>query len=384
MSTHQHTPVAVVGGAQTGLAVSYDLRQRGIEHVVLDASARAGDPWRRRWDSLRLFTPRRVDHLDGVPLPGRGPAPTKDEFADYLDAYERQFDLPVRHGVRVERLGREDGRFRLETTRGTVTADAVVVAMSSHQVPAVPSMAADLDPTVLSLHSSQYRNPEQLRAGDVLVVGVGNSGAEISAEVAATHRTWLAGEDGGQFPVNVDGALATHVLSRLAAFAAAHVLTTGTPMGRRARTTFLTGTAPLMRTRRGDIERAGIHRVPRITEIRDGKPVAADGAVLDVENVIWSTGYRTGLEDWVDLPVLDEHGMPRHDAGAALDQPGLYFVGQVFLHTPASDTVPGMVRDARRVVEAIARAQGESGAGAGAADAVAPVVPPRAGARSLP
>jgi putative flavoprotein involved in K+ transport len=371
MSTHEHTTVAVVGGAQTGLAVSYDLRQEGLDHVVLDASARAGDPWRRRWDSLRLFTPRRVDHLDGEPLPGGGPAPSKDEFADYLDAYERHFDLPVRHGVRVERLSRDDGRFRLETTAGAMTSDAVVVAMSSHQLPAVPAMAADLDPSILSLHSAEYRNPEQLRAGDALVVGVGNSGAEISAEVAATHHTWLAGEDGGQFPVSVDGAFATHVLSRVAAFMAAHVLTTGTPMGRRVRTKFLTGTAPLMRTRREDIERAGIRRVPRITGVRAGKPVAADGTVLDVENVIWATGYRTGLEDWIDLPVLDERGMPRHDAGVALDRPGLYFVGQIFLHTPASDTVPGMLRDARRVVATIARAQGEPGPRAGTADAVA-------------
>jgi putative flavoprotein involved in K+ transport len=366
MNTTEHVPITVVGGGQAGLATSYQLGRLGLTHVVLDASDHAGDTWRHRWDSLRLFTPARIDHLDGLPFPRAGGPPSKDEFADYLDRYERELDLPVRHGVRVTRLSPDGDGFSLETSAGTLRSDVVVIAMSSLQVPHVPGLAATLDPAILSLHSAQYRNPGQLREGAVLVVGVGNTGAEIAVEVAGSHQTWLAGRESGHLPFRIDGRFGQVVASRVIAFAFLHVLTTDTPIGRKAQPVLQSRADPLLRERPKDFREAGVLRVPRIIEVREGRPVAEDGTVLDVANVIWCTGFGSGLTDWVDLPVFDEHGRPRQARGIVDEQPRLYFVGQDFQFAKASESVPGVSRDARHVAEHIAAAIGPpQGAGRG-------------------
>ncbi|MEG3614023.1 flavin-containing monooxygenase [Isoptericola haloaureus] len=354
MSTQQHeAPVVVVGGGQAGLATSYHLSRLGVEHVVLDAAARAGDSWRHRWDSLRLFTPPRVDHLDGLDLGRRGPVPTKDEFADYLERYEREFGLPVRHGVRVTRLAADGAGFRLEASDGEHLAEAVVVAMSGLQVPRVPELADRLSPGIRALHSTGYRNPAQLADGPVLVVGVGNSGAEIAVEAARDHETWLAGTEAGHLPFRIDGWFGRNLGTRVVAFVFRHVLTIDTPVGRRARPVLQSRADLLVRERPRDLRRAGIRRVPRIEDVSDGLPVAADGTVLDVGTVVWCTGFRTGLEDWVDLPVLDEHGRVRQVRGVT-DVPGLYTVGQDFQYAKASEQIPGVSRDARYVATRVA------------------------------
>jgi putative flavoprotein involved in K+ transport len=156
-------------------------------------------------------------------------------------------------------------------------------------------------------------------------------------------------------PFRLDGFFGRNVASRFIAAAFLHVLTTDTPIGRRARPTMQARPDPLLRERPKDLRRAGVRRVPRITEVREGLPVAEDGTVLDVANVIWCTGFRTGLTDWVDLPVLDDRGMPRQSRGIVEDQPGLYFVGQNFLYAKASEQIPGVSRDARYAVEDIER-----------------------------
>lgn len=356
MNVTNHPSIVVIGGGQAGLSVSYHLQRRGLEHVVLDARPSAGQTWRSRWDSLRLFTPRRLDQLDGLALRHAGSPPTKDEFADYLDSYEQHFGLPVRHGVRVDGLSTASGTYRLTTSDGPMAADIVVVAMSSLQVPKVPAVANDLGPTTTSIHSAHYRNPDQLRDGGTLVVGVGNTGAEISVEVARTGRpTWLAGRESFSLPFRIDGWFGRQIASRLVAFMFLHVLTTRTPVGRRARHRMLGQADGLMRERPREMRRSGVRRVPRITDVREGRPVCADGTVLDVANVIWCTGYRSGLADWLHLPVLDEHELPVTDRGVVPDQPGLYFVGQNFQFAKASETVPGVGRDARYVVGAITR-----------------------------
>ncbi|MDO8143719.1 MULTISPECIES: NAD(P)/FAD-dependent oxidoreductase [unclassified Isoptericola] len=355
MSTQQHeVPVVVVGGGQAGLATSYHLSRQGVEHVVLDAAARAGDSWRRRWDSLRLFTPARVDHLDGLDLGRRGPVPTKDEFADYLERYEHEFDLPVRHGVRVRRLASDGAGFRLEASDGEHRAEAVVVAMGGLQVPRVPAVAGDLRPGIRTLHSADYRNPSQLADGSVLVVGVGNSGAEIAVEAARDHETWLAGTETGHLPFRVDGWFGRNLGTRVVGLVFRHVLTIDTPVGRRAQPVLQSRADLLVRERPRDLRRAGVHRVPRIEAARDGLPVAADGTVLDVGTVVWCTGYRTGLEEWIDLPVLDERGRVRQVRGVT-EVPGLYSVGQDFQYAKASEQIPGVSRDARYVAEHLAR-----------------------------
>src|SRR5262249_47949610 len=156
----------------------YQLARRGLSFVILDAHARIGDSWRNRWDSLRLFTPARYDGLTGMPFPAPPQSfPTKNEMADYLEAYAKRFDLPVRGSTRVDHLSRRGDRYIVAAGDRTFEADHVVVAMANYQRPRVPSFAADLRPAIVQLHSSEYRNPGQLRDGDVLIAGAGNSGA---------------------------------------------------------------------------------------------------------------------------------------------------------------------------------------------------------------
>jgi hypothetical protein len=195
------THTIVIGGGQAGLAVGYHLAKRGIPFMILDASQRVGDAWRNRWDSLRLFTPSRYTGLPGFPFPDRGEAfPTKDHVADYLESYAAHFHLPVRNGVKVDRLFKENGRFIVMSGQQRMEADNVVVAMANYQAPKVPSFAHELHPGIVQLHSHEYRNPWQLQDGRVLIVGVGNSGADIGIEVARTHTTCISGKESGHIP----------------------------------------------------------------------------------------------------------------------------------------------------------------------------------------
>ena len=352
----------MIGGGQAGLSVGYHLARRGLPFVILDASERIGDSWRTRWDSLRLFTPARYCGLVGMPFPAPpGAFPTKDEMAEYLEAYARRFELPVRSGVRVDGLSRDGDRFVVTSGERRMEADNVVVAMGNYQRPRAPEFAAELDPALLQLHSLDYRSPAQLRDGGVLVVGAGNSGAEIALEAAAGHPTWMSGRDPGHIPFRIDGAAARLFLRRLVlGFVFRHVLTTRTPMGRRANAKLAGRGLPLVRLRAVDVAAAGVGRVPRVAGARDGLPLLEDGRVLDAANVIWCTGFHHGFS-WIHLPVFDESGEPLHERGIVAREPGLYFVGLHFLFAASSAMVHGVGRDASHVVAAIARAGGRPG-----------------------
>ncbi len=171
----------IIGGGQAGLALGHYLKAQNRTFQILDANPRTGDAWRQRWDSLRVFTPAKFDGLPGAPFPG-DPLyfPTKDDIAGYLEGYAARFDLPVASGVRVDRLWRESDRFIAASNGHRWEASNVVVATGSTQTPKVPGFAADLGAAVVQVHSGEYRNPGQLQDGPVLVVGLGNSGAEIA------------------------------------------------------------------------------------------------------------------------------------------------------------------------------------------------------------
>ncbi len=348
---------AIIGGGQAGLAVGYQLKRLGRPFVILDSNARVGDAWRQRWDSLMLFTPARFSALEGMPFPsGHGRFPTKDEMADYLEAYASHFDLPVRTNARVERLFRSGDQFEIWTRDLKLRARNVVVAMASTQVPRVPAFAAQLNASIVQLHSSDYRNPKQLNDGGVLVVGVGNSGADIAMEVAKTHPTWIAGKETGAIPWRIEPWFARNVMFRLLRFQFHHVLTIKTPIGRKARPMMMKRSTPLVRVKPRDLIDAGVVRVPRIVGVRDGMPVTEDGIALEVANVIWCTGFRPGFS-WIELPVLGEMGEPHHEAGVVAAEPGLYFVGLHFLYSLSSETIMGVSRDAGRIARRIAAAR---------------------------
>ena len=358
----EHVETVIIGAGQAGLSVGYHLARRGRRFVILDAYQRIGDPWRTRWDSLGLFTPARYDGLPGWPFPA--PAwsfPTKDEMADYLEAYAARFQLPVRTGTRAERLSREGDRYVVTAGENRLEADQVVVATGAYRRPRVPAFTAELDPNILQLHSSQYRDPSQLREGGVLVVGAANSGAEIALEVSRDHRTWLSGRHPGQVPFR-PGDWSSRLLVPVIVLLATHVLTVKTPIGRAVRQRLqvegggVSRGQPLGRVRLEDLAAAGIERVSRTAGARGGRPVLDDGRILEVANVIWCTGFVPDFA-WIDLPVLAADGGPVHDRGVVGSEPGLYFVGLVFQYALASSLVGGVGRDAAHIAEQIASRQ---------------------------
>ena len=350
----QQPGTIVIGGSQAGLAVGYLLKKRGLPFVILDENDRIGDAWRKRWDSLRLFTPRRYDGLPGMPFPGSPSSyPTKDETADYLAVYANTFGLPVRTGVKVDRLTKAGDRFEVGWGKHTVFAENVVVATGASNTPRVPSFAPELDESIVQLHSKEYRRPSQIQKGTVLVVGAGNSGAEIAMELAPHYKIWLSGPDTGQEPARA-GSHLDHLITPLMWFVATR-LTVKTALGRKLRDHFIDPPRgiPLGRVRRKDFAPAGIERVPRMTAVKNGYPVLEDGRVLEVSNVIWCTGYAPHY-DWIDLSLRTHNGLPIHDRGIVESCPGLYFVGLLFLYSLSSALLGGVGRDAKHIVDHIA------------------------------
>jgi len=342
----------VIGGGQAGLSVGYHLRKQGINFLILDANNRIGNAWRNRWDSLRLFTPARYVQLPGMRFPGKAEAfPTKDQIADYLEFYAERFQLPVQCGVKVDRLSKNGNHFLISAGSLQYEADNVVVAMADYQVPSVPAFAQDLDAGILQLHPQSYKNPRQLQEGGVLVVGVGNSGADIAIDVARSHKTWIAGKESGHIPFPIDTWFARYVAFRVVRFLGHHVLTLNTPIGRKKRPELLNRATPLIRVKPNDLINAGITRVGRVIGVQDGKPLLEDGRTLEVRNVVWCTGYEPGFS-WIDLPVFDEEGRPVHERGIS-KVPGLYFVGLHFQYAMSSATLIGIGRDAEFVVNGL-------------------------------
>lgn len=355
--------VVVIGGGQAGLSVGYYLAQQGVRFVILDAHERVGDAWRKRWDSLRLFSPARYDALVGMPFPLPDDAfPTRDEMADYLEAYAKRFKLPIRNNTRVDSLTQRDGRYHIVAGEREFAADRVIVAMANFQKPRVPELASGLDPGIVQLHSSEYKNAAQLREGPVLVAGVGNSGAEIAYELARAGReVWLSGRAPGEAPFRMNTWFARWFgMPLLFRFFFHRVLTIRTPMGRKARPKMLNHATPLIRTRVADLAEAGARSVARVTGVQDGKPQLQDGQVLDVSNVIWCTGFHVGFS-WLKLPVFDEAGAPKHEAGVVPSHPGLYFVGLNFLFSMSSSMIHGVGRDAERITRHLAAARAVAG-----------------------
>jgi putative flavoprotein involved in K+ transport len=322
--------------------------------VIVDRYDRVGDAWRKRWDTLRLFTPARYSGLPGLPFPGPSSAyPTKDDTADYLEAYAREFALPVRTGVAVERLSAASQCFDVLCGDHVITARNVVVATGAYQRPRVPAFAAELDSAIVQLHSSRYRNQSQMHEGGVLVVGAGNSGAEIAIELAGRHQTWLSGPDTGQEPTSA-GSIPDRFLTPFMWLVATR-LTVTTIAGRKFRDHFLDPPRgiPLGRVRRKDFTAAGIERVGRTAGVRDGYPLLEDGRVLEVSNVVWCTGYVPDFS-WIDLPLSGRHGFPIQDRGIVESVPGLYIIGLPFLYSLSSALLGGVGRDAEHIVAHIA------------------------------
>ncbi|WP_295119602.1 NAD(P)/FAD-dependent oxidoreductase [uncultured Leifsonia sp.] len=342
--------VVVIGAGQAGLAAGYHLKRAGVDFAILDAETAVGDQWRRRWDSLRLFTPARHDGLPGSPVPGAaGRCPTGRETADYLADYARRWELPVVSGTRVTRLASDADGFLVSTDAGARRARSVVVATGATTVPNMPAVAASLDPRISQLHSEQYREPASVPGERVLVVGYGTSGAQIAMELSHAGRdVVIAGDHTAAIPrafLAVAGELWWIVLTR--------VMTRKTPVGRRVAPKATTHGSPLIGISPKDVRAAGVREAGRVESAEDGLPVV-DGAALDVDAVVWCTGYR-GDFSWIDVPGLeiDVHGFPVALFGLAPGVPGLGFVGMPFQTGLASQLIGGVGDDAAHVVRTL-------------------------------
>ena len=353
MQNKNQYSVIVIGAGQAGLATGYYLSKAGASFVILDASKRIGDQWRARWDSLRLFTTAKYDSLPGLPFPApKHSFPTKDAMADYLQQYARHFHLPVRSGVRVDSLWREDDMYKVRCGDEIFEAEHVVVAMSTYQYPKIPPVSKELDKEIIQLHSSTYKNPAQLRPGSVLIVGAGNSGAEIAMELSKTHKVFMAGRHPGHVPFEITNLNTQRfIMPILFRFVFHRLLTTNTILGRKTRPKMITQGGLLIRQKPKQLLQAGVKSVPRVTGVKDGKPLLENGQVADVENVIWCTGFYPRFS-WIDLPIFkDEEPLQRR--GVVTNEPGLYFVGLNFLFAFSSTMIQGVGRDAKYVVNVI-------------------------------
>jgi len=349
--------VIVIGGGQAGLATGYYLSKAGIRFQILDAGERIGDSWRKRWDSLRLFTPCKYSSLPGLAFPApKHSFPTKDEMANYLEQYAMHFQLPVRLGVRVDALWREDDLYKIRSVNEIFEAKHVVVAMSNYQYPKIPAVAKELDKEIIQLHSSAYKNPSQLQRGAVLIVGAGNSGAEIAMELCKTHEVQLAGRDTGHVPFEIASRNVQRFIMPVLFRVIFHrMLTTNTFIGRKARAKMLSQGAPLIRQKPKNLLQAGIKRASRLMGVKNGKPMLENGEIAEVKNVIWCTGFYPRFS-WIDLPVFKDEE-PLQERGAVNNEPGLYFVGLHFLFAFSSSMIQGIGRDAKHVVEVIKNRQ---------------------------
>jgi putative flavoprotein involved in K+ transport len=357
-SIDPHRPDAIIIGAgQAGLATAALLAGRGLSCTVLEESARVGDQWRRRYDSLRLNTPARWDGLPGMPFPAAPDAwPTGRDMGDYLEAYAQAMDLTVRTGTTVLRVDRaEDGGWIVTCRGARYSTRNVVVATGGEHHPKKPDFASQLDPGIRQLHSSEYHNPAQLLPGPVLVVGASQSGADLALEAATTgHETWLSGQVKAEIPFDIANPRAARAVGPILWFMANHVLTMRTPIGRRMQPKVRAGGAPLVRVKRTHLDAAGVHRVEaRTVGVHDGRPLLADGQVLDVVNVLWCTGFRQDF-GFIHPPVTDESGWPRDDGGVVPSAPGLYFVGLLFQRGFYSMLIGGAGRDAAHIAGHIA------------------------------
>ena len=336
--------VVVIGAGQAGLTIAHFLKREGRQFLIVDGADSIAAAWRTRWDSLVLFTPRRYDSLPGLTFPGEPDGyPTRDEVIAYLEQYAAAFKLPVELGSAVRSLATDGGKFVVGLDDRQIEADQVVVATGPFQVPHVPALVGELAPDLFQTHSTGYQHPSDIPEGTVLVVGGGNTGFQIAKELAATHPVYLAvGSQQTPLPQTFLGRDLFWWLTKTGLLKK----TVESRIGRRLRDRdTLIGSSPRQ------LKRCGIELKPRAIAASGRTVSFADGSELDVDAVIWATGYRPD-HSWIKLPVADTNELVRHRRGVT-DLPGLYFIGLSWQHTRGSALLGWVKHDAEFIAEQV-------------------------------
>ncbi len=399
-------PVAVIGGGQAGLSISYLLKQRGIDHVVIEQH-RVAHAWRaQRWDTFCLVTPNWQCTLPGFPYDGDDPEGfmLKDEIVDYLDRYRAHFSPPLVEGVSVTRIvAGEQGGYRLDTSAGTIDADQVVVATGGYQTPVIPPMAAALPASIRQWHSAEYRNPASLPEGAVMIVGTGQSGCQLAEDLHLAGRTvhlcvgdaprvarryrgndvveWLhhmgyydlpvdrhplgtgvrektnhyvTGRDGGH---DID--LRQFALEGMQLHGRLTDIRDGVAHFDGRLDTYLDNADAVSDSIKTSIDayiaKAGIDAPPEARYVPvwqpDTQQPSIDLVQSGITSVIWGIGFRSDYR-WIEIPVFDSRGYPQHDRGVT-PAPGLYFLGLPWQYSWGSGRFSGVARDAEHLLHAI-------------------------------
>jgi putative flavoprotein involved in K+ transport len=356
----QHLEVAVIGGGQTGLAIGYLLKHNARQFVIFERAGAIAPAWRERWESLTLFTSRRYSALPGLPFPGEPDGyPSRDEVVAYLERYAELFELPVELDSEVKQLERtSSGHFRLQIDSQEIAADQVVVATGPFQTPYVPKLAEKVPAEVFQTHAVGYRRPESVPPGNVLVVGGGNTGFQIAKELSGSDEVALSiGSRQKPLPQRVLGRDLFWWLTK------ARIINQ-TAESRLGRKLMRNGDTLIGSSRRELTKRYGVELKPRLVDVDARRARFEDGSELEVDAVIWATGYRPDYS-WIKLPVFDEDGRLRHQRGVT-EVPGLYFLGQTWQHTRGSALIGFVKDDAEFIAERIGAQSPQVGTSVGA------------------
>ncbi|MCY8034297.1 flavin-containing monooxygenase [Bacillus sonorensis] len=345
--------VVIVGSGQAGLAMANYLRNESLRFTLLDSSERVGDSWRRRYDSLVLFTPRKYSSLPGLQMEGPPEGfPTKDEIADYFENYSRYFDLPVQLKTHVITLKKKHDTFEIETNHGIIIANQVVVATGAFQRPLIPSVIDKKDEKLFQIHSSLYRSPKQVPEGSVLVVGGGNSGAQIAAELAHERNVTLATSHPFKFlPLRFLGKSIFFWLDITGLLYAGVDTKKGRWFRKQNDPIFGKELKTLIVNRKINVK-------PKVVSVKGNEILFEDHSKDSFNNIIWSTGFFPSYE-WIDIEgVTSSNGRPIHNRGISPIK-GLYFIGLPWQYQRGSALICGVGRDAKYLISFISKMRDE-------------------------
>lgn len=334
--------VLVIGAGQAGLAIGYYLTQTKRSFILVDASKRIGDVWRNRYDSLVLFSPRAYSSLPGLALTGdlKG-FPSKDEIADYFETYANYFSIPVSLDTKVEKLEQNGDKYKAVTSQGDITAKNVIIATGPFQNPFIPKLQGKFSDSIHQIHSSDYRRPQQLPEGPALVVGAGNSGSQIAAELSKSRKVYLST---GHEPIFLPDRILNRSIFWWLDVTHLSKVSAGSKLAK-----YLQKTEPIIGMELKPLIESGKIQVKDRTVSSDEQIIKfEDGTENRVNCIIWATGFQFDFS-WINIPnVLDHQRRPIHQKGVCPVE-GIYFLGLPWLSRVGSAQLNGIGHDAKHL-----------------------------------